>query len=154
MKKTQGRAAKARSLLSRGEQKAATAKALGYKSVAGMMGAITAYEHALKAGKVRRRKRQPVEILNVPREEGIRVDAAGEDGEYIRLEGEHIVASFIAYRGSINIGAKANPGYLRLYEATLGNKHEMIAALKEVQTIAGMLAAMMEGRGNEKNKGQ
>lgn len=154
MKKTQGRAAKARSLLSRGEQKVATAKALGYKNVAGMMGAITAYEHALEAGKFRKRKRQPVEILNVPREEGIRVDAAGEDGEYIRLEGKHIVASFIAYRGSINIGAKANPGYLRLYEATLGNRREMIAALKEVQTIAGMLAAMMEGRGREKNKGQ
>lgn len=154
MKKTQGRAAKARSLLSRGEQKVATAKALGYKNVAGMMGAITAYEHALEAGKVRKRKRQSVEILNVPREEGIRVDAAGEDGEYIRLEGKHIVASFIAYRGSINIGAKANPGYLRLYEATLGNRREMIAALKEVQTIAGMLAAMMEGRGHEKNKGQ
>lgn len=154
MKKTQGRAAKARSLLSRGEQKVATAKALGYKNVAGMMGAITAYEHALEAGKVRKRKRKPVEILNVPREEGIRVDAAGEDGEYIRLEGKHIAASFIAYRGSINIGAKANPGYLRLYEATLGNRREMIAALKEVQTIAGMLAAMMEGRGREKNKGQ
>lgn len=154
MKKTQGRAAKARSLLSRGEQKVATAKALGHKNVAGMMGAITAYEHALEAGKFRKRKRQPVEILNVPREEGIRVDAAGEDGEYIRLEGKHIVASFIAYRGSIDIGAKAKPGYLRLYEATLGNKQEMIAALKEVQTIAGMLTAMMEGRGHEKNKGQ
>lgn len=154
MKKTQGRAAKARSLLSRGEQKVATAKALGYKNVAGMMGAITAYEHALEAGKVRKRKRQPVEILNMPSAEGIRVDAAGEDGEYIRLEGKHIMASFIAYRGSINIGAKANPGYLRLYEATLGNRREMIAALKEVKTIAGMLAAMMEGRGHEKNKGQ
>ena len=154
MKRTLGRAAKARSLISRGEPKADTAKALGYKSVAGMMGAITAYEHALEAGKFRKRKKQPMEILDMPSAEGIRVDAAGEDGEYIRLEGKHIVASFIAYRGSINIGAKANPGYLRLYECTLGNKREVIAALKEVQTIAGMLTAMMEGRGYEKNKGQ
>lgn len=152
MRKYQERAAKARSLLSRGEQKMATAKKLGYKSVGGMIGAIKAYEAALEQGKQRKRKREDKPQTPARHEEydGIRVDTAGEAGEYIRLEGKHIVASYIAYRGSVNIGAKANPGYLRLYEATLGNRQEMIAALTELQTMAGMLIAMMEARGREK----
>lgn len=151
MTKQMERAEKARSLLSRGEQKMATEKALGYKSVGGMLGAIKAYEAKLQRGEIKKRKVKAPKILPaVMSTDGIRIDAAGEAGEYIRLEGKHIVASYIAYRGSVNIGAKANPGYLRLYEATLGNRQELIAALAELQTMAGMLIAMIEVRGHEK----
>lgn len=51
MTKAEERAADARSLILKGEQKSVVAEKLGYKSVSGMLGAITMLEHKEKTGK-------------------------------------------------------------------------------------------------------
>lgn len=51
MTKSDERAAQARSLIIKGEQKSVVAEKLGYKSIGGMLGAITMLEHKEKTGK-------------------------------------------------------------------------------------------------------
>ena len=51
MSKADERADKARSLILSGEQKSKVAEQLGYKSIGGMLGAITMLEHKERTGK-------------------------------------------------------------------------------------------------------
>lgn len=179
MTKSDERAAEARSLILKGEQKSVIAEKLGYKSVGGMMGSIAMLEHKEKTGRgvsnKARRSLQAVELPGAqpifPKEKpgdkidvlaeaapapvgGIRVDVERNNGLYARLEGRHLTASYIGYRKSLNICAKlAQNRQMRLFEEELGYKGAMLEAVKELREIFDRLIALLEGRdGEEQNQ--
>lgn len=173
MTKSDERAIKARSLILKGEQKIVISRELGYKSVGGMMGAITALEEREKnrrlegfvpytgtvtqAQKRRRdsllviKENEPkVDVLGETWTQGITRDTAENDGLYARLEGRHILMSHIGYRGSLNIEAKHFPGRtIRLYATELGGRAALLDALTELRDMSNEMIAMIEGRGHE-----
>lgn len=172
MTKLDERAIKARSLILKGEQRVAIARDLGYKSVGGMMGAIAALEEREKnrrlkgfvpytgtttqAQECRRDKmltlkeNEPkVDVLGEAWTQGITLDTAENDGLYARLEGRHMLMSYIGYRGSLNIEAKRFQGRtIRLYETELGGE-ALLDALVELRDMSIKMIAMIEGRGHE-----
>ena len=169
MNKADERAANARSLILQGEQKMEIAKRLGYKSVGGMMGAITMLEHKEKTGKnvshkikrsmkppgaepIFRKERQEekVDVLGgyMPQglKGGIRVNIDRKHGLYARMEGRHLLVSYIGYRKSFNVEAKRVPGRsFRMFETELGKGGDMLEALKELHDITGRMVALLEG---------
>lgn len=174
MTKSDERAAQARSLILKGEQKSVIAEKLGYKSVGGMLGAITMLEHKEKTGrgasnKARRSLRaveltgaQPIFPKEKPEDKidllddsvsapegGIRVDVERGNGLYVRMEGKHLLVSYIGYRKSLNICTKlAQNRQMRMFEAELGHKGAMLEAVKELRDMIGKLVEQLEG-GNE-----
>ena len=173
MTKPEERAAKARSLILKGEQKMVIAQSLGYKSVGGMMGAISALEEREKNSRLdgfvpytgtttqaqkRRRDRllalkenEPkVDVLGEAWTQGIVKNTMEKGGLYARLEGRHMLMSYIAYRGSLNIEAKHFHGRtVRMYETELGGRAALLDALVELRDMSIEMIAMIEGRGHE-----
>ena len=174
MSKADERADKARSLILSGEQKSKVAEQLGYKSIGGMLGAITMLEHKERTGKgvsnkARRSLQAPGAVPIFPKErpedkvdvlgelpppfDGLRVDVERNNGLYARMEGRHLLVSYIGYRKSLNISAKHAPGrQMRLFEAELGNKGAMLEAIKELHEMTGKMIALIEGRDDAKDQ--
>lgn len=175
MTKSDERAAQARSLIIKGEQKSVVAEKLGYKSIGGMLGAITMLEHKERTGKgVSNKKRRSLQAPEVPifrkeREED-KVDVLSEatpkpeiglcvdvernaNGLYVRMESRHLVISYIGYRKSLNICVKLTPNrQIRLYEAELGEKGALLEAIRDMRDMMERLAALLEGRGDAKDQ--
>ena len=160
MSKRDERAAKARSLILQGEQKSWVAKETGYRSVGGMMGAIVALEMREK----NEREAQPLKIkreeerLNVLAEawtKGVVMDVSRNKGLYVRLEGRHLLASYIGYRKSLNIEVKNGPvKKIRLYDNELGGDGALLCAVRELREMADKLLDVIEGQENEERKDQ
>ena len=174
MSKADERAAEARSLILRGEQKSKVAERLGYKNVGGMLGAITMLEHKERTGKgvsnkAKRSLQAPGDVPIFPKErpedkvdllkeetppfKGLRVNVERNNGLYARIEGRHLLASYIGYRKSLNISAKNVPGrQMRLFETELGKKGAMLEALKELHEMIGKMIDLIEGQDDAKNQ--
>lgn len=178
MSKADERAAKARSLILSGEQKSKIAEQLGYRSIGGMLGAITMLEHKEKTGrsvsnKARRslravelpgaqpifpkeKQNQKIDLLGEetpPPFNGVRVNVERKNGLYARMEGRHLLVSFISYRKSLNIDVKCIPGrQMRLFETELGHKGAMLEAIKELHEMTGKMIALIEGRDDAKDQ--
>lgn len=183
MNKSDERAAKARSLILKGEQKCVVAEQLGYKSIGGMLNAITMLEHKEKTGRgasnkarrslqafapytgptTQREQRKadklftgakpwgPVDLLGGDDPKALRVDIERNNGLYARMEGRHLLASYIGYRKSFCIDAKHLPGrQIRLFETELGYKGAMLEVLMELREIADKLIALLQGREDAK----
>ena len=183
MTKSDERAAKARSLIIKGEmQKSEIAEACGYKSIGGMMGAITMLDHKERTGKgvsnkarrslqsftpyegptTKREQRKadkafrnispwaPIDLLGGDEPKGLRVDVERNNGLYVRMEGRHLLTSYIGYRKSLNIEAKHIPGRsIRLFEAELGGKGMLLQTLRELSEMIQRLIGLIEGRADE-----
>lgn len=171
MSKADERAAKARSLILKGEQKSVVAEQLGYKSVGGMMNAIVMLEHREKIGHATpykavramqspeksgleiKKPQEKVDVLGETWQGGIRTDVTRDNGLYARLEGRFLLTSYIGYRKSVNIEAKCLPGRsIRLFEAELGAKGALLMALKELREMIEALIALIEGHGEEQDQ--
>ena len=159
MSKKDERAEKARSLILQGEQKKWVAKETGYRNVCGMLGAIKALEIREKNEQERemlriKRNEEKIDVLSEAWTGGVVMDES-DDGAHVRLEGRHLLVSYIGYRKSLNIEAKhVRDRKIRLYDVELGGNGALIDAVRELREMADKLLSVLEGREDEKRKDQ